>query len=70
MYGSTLSSLDIKAEDAAPTSSKLSTFTPNKKEKAGSLDNLDSDLDQIKNWGPKFNKISNIYGLKSDDVDK
>lgn len=51
-------------KDAAPPS-KLVTF---KKDSKSSNDNtnLDSDLEQIKNWGPKFNKISNIYGIKTD----
>lgn len=82
MYGSTLSSLDVRL-DPSPNN-RLSTFSPNKKDPAslthGSASggnnnadnnnvdsNLDSELDQIKNWGPKFNKISNIYGLKSND---
>jgi hypothetical protein len=90
MYGSTLSSLDVRLE---PTSSsannntnnnnpnRLSTFSPSKKEptptspamaaatSGGDLNdsNLENELEQIKNWGPKFNKISNLYGLKSSN---
>lgn len=55
IYGSTLSALEInKLEDSA--------LIKEKKE-----DNLDSDFEQMKNWGPKFSKISTIYGLVSDD---
>ncbi len=62
MYGSTLSSLDTILQDEKPTSN-TSTF----KTKNDIEDGMDSELDQLKNWGPKFNKISNIYGLKSKE---
>ncbi|RNA38220.1 neural-cadherin isoform X7 [Brachionus plicatilis] len=55
IYGSTLSALEINKLDD-------STLIKGKKE-----DNLDSDLEQMKNWGPKFSKISTIYGLVSDE---
>ena len=62
MYGSTLSSLDTILQDEKHTSN-TSTF----KTKNDIEDGMDSELDQLKNWGPKFNKISNIYGLKSKE---
>lgn len=62
MYGSTLSSLDTILQDEKHTSN-TSTF----KTKNDFEDGMDSELDQLKNWGPKFNKISNIYGLKSKE---
>jgi cadherin 15 (M-cadherin) len=62
MYGSTLSSLDTILQDEKPTSN-TSTF----KSRNNNDDGMDSELDQLKNWGPKFNKISNIYGLKSKE---
>jgi len=37
------------------------------KDEKDTSDNLDNELDQIKEWGPKFSKISNIYGLKNDE---
>ena len=62
MYGSTLSSLDtIVQED------KQSLNTSTFKKKNGGEESIDTDLDQLKNWGPKFSKISNIYGLKSKE---
>ena len=62
MYGSTLSSLDTILQDEKHTSN-TSTF----KTKNDIEDGMYSELDQLKNWGPKFNKISNIYGLKSKE---
>lgn len=47
------------AETTSPNSQAAATTTNN--------DNIDAELDQIKNWGPKFNKISDIYGLKSSN---
>ena len=35
----------------------------------GDATNLDSDLEQIKSWGPKFSKISNIYGIKPENAE-
>lgn len=96
MYGSTLSSLDVRI-DPSPTNTtttannnnattnpnRMSTFSgrkadgpisPSKTTEPATAaannntdSNLDSELDQIKNWGPKFNKISDIYGLKSSN---
>lgn len=96
MYGSTLSSLDVRLEaspnnPAASNNNRLSTFsaTSNKNNPTASAatspppadptspntnntaspdpndSQLENELEQIKNWGPKFNKISNLYGLKS-----
>ena len=62
MYGSTLSSLDTIVQDEK-ANSNTSTF----KGKNGAEESNDTDLDQLKSWGPKFNKISNIYGLKSKE---
>ncbi|CAF0714325.1 unnamed protein product [Brachionus calyciflorus] len=57
IYGSTLSALEInKLEDTA-------LIRGARKD----VDTLDSDLEQVKNWGPKFSKISTIYGLVSDE---
>jgi hypothetical protein len=74
MYGSTLSSLDVKLDETPiknPSGSqqpnKLSTFS--RKENSRQADK-EPDLEQIKNWGPKFSKISNLYGLKSDQDDE
>ena len=79
MYGSTLSSLEIKNEPISMTpggggggantpANKMSTFS--KRHSADMNDNAcDSDLECVKNWGPKFNKLSNLYGLKSEDND-
>ncbi len=58
MYGSNLSSLDLKL-DEQHTSSNSKPANPNKE--------CDSDLECVKEWGPKFNKISEIYGLNSDE---
>lgn len=84
MYGSTLSSLDVRVEQsnetpikqpvaasttAAPAnnnSNRLSTFSSQNRA-ASEHNTADDELDQIKNWGPKFNKISDIYGLKSSN---
>ena len=63
MYGSTLSSLDTIVQDDKP-STNTSTF---KSKKDPGDESLDTDLDQLKNWGPKFNKISSIYGMKSKE---
>lgn len=60
LYGSTLSSLELNKLDENSTPNRLSTYS-NALNK--DVENLESDLDQIKNWGPKFYKISNIYGL-------
>lgn len=96
MYGSTLSSLDVRidpspkqqqkqqaASSAASVNNRLSTFASNSNRRgepmspdgnsAGAAGTAaaaaadDSDLEQIKSWGPKFNKISDIYGLKSSN---
>ena len=76
MYGSTLSSLEIKHEpiSTAPGNTpgnKLSTFSSSSKRDSTDCNEnaCDSDLECVKNWGPKFNKLSNLYGLKSDDTD-
>lgn len=61
MYGSTLSSLDTLVDEIQPQ--------PQKGAATSTFKDPDQDLDQLKNWGPKFNKISNIYGLKSKDED-
>jgi cadherin 7, type 2 len=67
MYGSILSSLEVKLDE--PNQSKMRTFASKKeKEINGNSNENDSDIECIKNWGPKFNKISNIYGFKSDDI--
>ena len=66
MYGSTLSSLDtiVQDDNNKTTATNTSTF---KVKKDGTDESLDTDLDQLKNWGPKFNKISSIYGMKSKE---
>jgi cadherin 7, type 2 len=63
MYGSNLSSLDMKFEETANNNKNHNNNNkPNKKD----ID-CDSDLECIKDWGPKFNKISDIYGLNSEN---
>ena len=57
MYGSNLSSLDLKFDENLSNNSKP----------ANSNKECDSDLECIKEWGPKFKKISEIYGLNSDE---
>ena len=57
LYGSTLSSLEIRFDD--------SNLKRNRTEQLESPS--DNDLEFVRNWGPKFNKISDMYGLKSDD---
>ena len=78
MYGSTLSSLEIKNEPISmapgagntPANNKMSTFSKRHSADLNNENACDSDLECVKNWGPKFNKLSNLYGLKStDDAD-
>ena len=57
--GSTLSSLDYKFDDNKGTAAKK----PSSSAKKNSADN---DLESMQNWGPKFNKISDLYGLKAE----
>lgn len=60
--GSTLSSLDYKLDDNRANSS-----TTTKKQSSSSKKNTaDTDLESMQNWGPKFNKISDLYGMKAD----
>ena len=54
LYGSTLSSLEIRFEEPAKR---------NRNDDCPS----DTELEFLKNWGPKFNKISDMYGLRSDE---
>lgn len=65
LYGSTLSSLELNKLDDSTTPNRNSAVMTKKDN-----ENLDSDLEQLKNWGPKFNKISNIYGLAPDDEEE
>jgi len=75
MYGSTLSSLDVRIDETSSTArsdmspyKKLSSFSAKKAtDNHITADNSENDLDQIKEWGPKFSKISNIYGIKNKD---
>jgi hypothetical protein len=75
MYGSTLSSLNEVPDEVdeaegnaqmGDPNSRVTTFKRDKAKANADNTNLDSDLEQIKNWGPKFNKISNIYGIKPE----
>ena len=57
IYGSSLSSLDIKLDEKS---------SPKQADNTRQI-NCDSDLECVQNWGPKFNKISDLYGLTNED---
>jgi hypothetical protein len=78
MFGSTLSELDVSLDpdinkkshhpnqETTPNNKQNQNHKLSKKKQNGSLDEL--DIEGIKSWGPKFNKLSNIYGgVKSED---
>ena len=72
MYGSSLSSLNeapVELDQDDEMDAQRFTTLRNDKQQPVESSNLDSDLEQIKTWGPKFNKISNIYGIKLDTTD-
>ncbi len=62
LYGSSLSSLDYKLEESNNDGCSKTKRTSKK------LDG--SDLENMQDWGPKFNKISDMYGLKAEEEEE
>ena len=70
IYGSSLSSLDYKLDDGNNNKQKKSSGHSKNKDisnnnKRHTVDSV--DLENMQSWGPKFNKISDLYGQKADD---
>ncbi len=73
LYGSSLSSLDIKLDNEKQTnngndSSRKRTDNSNSSRKR--MSSTDVDLAECVNWGPKFNKISDLYDIKKEERDE
>ena len=62
--GSTLSSIEFN-ENPNGTSSKKKQ--PSEKNKRYTVDSV--ELESMQTWGPKFDKISDLYGLKNNRDD-
>lgn len=67
IYGSSLSSLDYKLENDTSKTKRSGDGKTNKKPKNNDNNPDSSDLENLQSWGPKFTKISDLYGMKGDD---
>jgi hypothetical protein len=62
--GSTLSSIEFNENPNGASSKKKQ---PSEKNKRYTVDSV--ELESMQTWGPKFDKISDLYGLKNNRDD-